>query len=104
MLNIIKSILFWVLKKNNRGIGIKYTKMAINLASIISSETKSTKDDKAINEFKKVFDSLTGSLSKEKKLDIVKKISEDKGPLAELSAVWDEKEGAKIGFKLGNSL
>lgn len=48
LLNWIKAIILWLLIKENREIGIKYTKKALDIAALVSKLTPTTKDDKAV--------------------------------------------------------
>lgn len=43
----IKSVALFLLKKENRAIGLSYTRKALTVASTIAKLTKTTKDDKA---------------------------------------------------------
>ena len=52
----IKSVFLWIMVKENRDIGIKYTRKAIEMATVMSKLTKTTKDDKAAAYLSRQFD------------------------------------------------
>lgn len=54
--NWIKAVFIWLLLKENRNLGIRYTKKAIDLAVAVSAYTTTTRDDKAAAFLAKTFD------------------------------------------------
>lgn len=45
---MIKSLVLWAIVPENRKVGIKYTRKALEIAEIVSEQTKNKKDDKAV--------------------------------------------------------
>jgi len=98
----VKSIVLWLVISENRKVGIKYTKKALDIAEVVSKFTSSTKDDKAVAFLAKQFNkaaqlnNITEEESLKKVANEVSKIS--KGSLKDISVGIDN---GKIGLSFG---
>lgn len=52
----IKAMVLWLLKRENRAIGLRYTKMGLDVFEQVCKKTKSQKDDLAVAYIAKQFD------------------------------------------------
>ena len=112
---IIKSIILVIFNKNYRRMGLKWTRTAIDLASIIARHTRTRKDDYAIRYIQKIYDGAVEFEDELTKKNIGTDVTKQKkGPLKSISlsdngkvgidtnignVSWDTKNGDfKIGF------
>lgn len=56
LFNWAKAIVLWLLVKENREIGLRYTKKALDIVEVVAKITGTTKDDKAVAYIAKKFD------------------------------------------------
>jgi len=98
-LSWVKALLKFLTIKENRDIGIKYTKKALDLAAYVASKTKTKKDDKGLAFIAKTFDEATTFLDDDEKEQVAYDITkEKKGSLKDIALNIAANE---IGVSLG---
>jgi len=101
MFNFIKSVILWLFVKKNRDIGIRYTKMALDIATEISKITKTKKDDLAIAYLTEKFVSGASVLGINNLKEAAETITKAQGSIKGVEIGVDSKEG--VSLKLGRT-
>lgn len=105
MWNLIKAAVLWCFKKENRVVGLKFTKIALDVASAVSKKTKSKKDDIALNYVSKTFDMAAQFLTEAEKEAVAKEINKKRnGALKDVRMQYESKKGELTTFYKGVSV
>jgi len=99
----IKAFFIWILKEKNRGISMKYIKLAINLAKKITPLTKTDKDDKGLQYVMSKFNQLTQDKTQKEINQLAEIIDKDNKNLEglNLNILTAKDNGAKIQVTYG---
>jgi len=97
ILNWTVSVALWLLVKENRRMGLRYTKKALDIISYATLLTKSRKDDEIVNNIRKIILDIPEELSGK----VIKKInSQNTGSLKTVKIGFDEKKGLSAGVSI----
>lgn len=97
-----KAAVLWLMIKENREIGLKYTKKALDVVEEVAKITGTTKDDKAVAYIAKKFDEAVkanGATDQEQVEKVAKTVSDiSKGSLKDVTVGFKEgKVNASVG-------